>query len=243
MSATTIPPVLTLSGLTTATVDISQEARDHRNALLALTADVTTVTTAEEARIAAEVLKNVKAFTRTIEETRKIVKEPVLAIGRKVDDVAKEMTVKLDAEATRISRALGDYQAEEQRKAAEARRKAAEEEQRIKDEAAQKLADAAQSSRSEAAYEKKAEKIETAAFNQIAEVKAGLTTAAPIAGTSTRREVAFEVTDIEALYEAAPAFVILTVNTAALKAALKALPEGKSLPGVRHWYEVKAIVR
>lgn len=235
--------VLTLTGLQAATVDISEEAREQRDSLLVLTAEIGSVITSDDARHAAEVLKNVKAFTRTLEETRKIVKEPVLALGRRVDYIAKEMTLKLDAEASRISRALGAYKAEEQRKADEAARKAREEERRIQEEAAAKLREAEQTSRTEAAFERKAEKIETKAFAQIAEVRASVMTAAPVAGTATRENVCFEITDIVALYEAAPAFVILSPNNAAIKAALKAVPKGKSLPGVRHWTEAKAIIR
>jgi hypothetical protein len=63
------------------------------------------------------------------------------------------------------------------------------------------------------------------------------------AGIATRSEVKFEVTDIVALYEANAAFVLLSPNNAALKAALKQLPEGQTLPGVRHWREAAVTVR
>lgn len=68
-------------------------------------------------------------------------------------------------------------------------------------------------------------------------------TAKKIDGIATGTEIKFEVTDILALYEANAAFVILTPNNAALKAALKQLPAGQSLPGVRHWREAKTVVR
>lgn len=242
MTATTIPPVLTLTGLQAATVDISSEAALHRDNLIYQARRITAVTTAEEARLAAETLKSVKAFTRTIEDTRKIVKEPVLALGRKVDDVAKDMTLTLEAEAGRISKALGAYQAEEQRKADEARRKAEEEERRIREETARKLQEAEMTSRTDAQLERKVEKIETKAFEQIAEVKAGVAVATPIAGTATRRDVCFEVTNIAELYQAAPHLVTLTPNATAIKAVLKANPH-MQIPGLKHWTEAKAIVR
>lgn len=243
MPSATIPPVLSLSGLQAATIDISQEARNHRDSLLVLSKNVTVVATTEQARIAAEVLKNVKAFTRTIEDTRSQVKAPVLDLGKKVDAVAKQLTTALENEATRLSRALGTFQAEQQRKEDEARERARIEEQRIIDETNRKLQEAQAKSRTDAAYDKKAEKIETKAFEQIAEARSNVMVAERPAGLATRSDVCFEVTDIVALYEANAAFVILSPNNAALKAALKALPEGKSLPGVRHWREAKAFVR
>jgi hypothetical protein len=62
-------------------------------------------------------------------------------------------------------------------------------------------------------------------------------------GTATRQEVCYEITDITALYEAAPYLVKLEPNVTALKAALKALPEGKQLPGVKSWLEARTSVR
>jgi hypothetical protein len=54
------------------------------------------------------------------------------------------------------------------------------------------------------------------------------------AWVALRRDVEFEVTDILALYEAAPFLVTLTPNNAAIKSALKGLQAGQSLPGVTH---------
>lgn len=243
MTIATIPPVLSLTGLQGITIDTSQEAKAQRDSLLTLAKEVTAVTSAEEARIAAEVLKSLKSFTRTIEDTRSMVKAPVLELGKKVDGIAKEMTFALETEATRISRTIGTYQAEQQRKEEEARRKAREEEQRIIEETNRKLREAEEASKTEASFAKKAEKIETKAFEQIAETRAAVVVAEKPTGLATRTEVCFEVEDVVALYEANPAFVILSPNNAALKAALKALPADKHIPGVRHWREARSFVR
>jgi len=59
-------------------------------------------------------------------------------------------------------------------------------------------------------------------------------------GVATRREPRFEVTDIHALHDACPGLVILSPNNAAIKAKIKELAEGQSLPGVRHYWEVSS---
>lgn len=51
------------------------------------------------------------------------------------------------------------------------------------------------------------------------------------------------ISAIVALHEAHPMFVILSPNNAAIKAGLKQLADGQSLPGVRHWKEAKTVVR
>jgi len=45
------------------------------------------------------------------------------------------------------------------------------------------------------------------------------------------------------LFDAVPGMVILTPNKAAIKAQIKTLPEGASLPGVKHWQEAKTTIR
>ena len=57
------------------------------------------------------------------------------------------------------------------------------------------------------------------------------------------RAEAFTVEDPAALYKAHPMLVKLVPQDALIKAALKTLSPGVSLPGVKHWQEAKAIVR
>lgn len=62
-------------------------------------------------------------------------------------------------------------------------------------------------------------------------------------GTAVRENICFEVTDIVALYEAAPYLVNLSPNTAAIKSACKGLRGDQTLPGVRHWREASTSIR
>lgn len=265
--------LITLSGIDATAITATDAARSERDKLLLIATEISTVSTADQAQRAAYVLKELKGFTREIENARTDVKGPVLELGKKIDALAKELTLKVDAEAMRVSRVLGAWQAEQNRIAEEARQKAFREEQRIREEAAAAERAASEKARREAdelarkadrartdakakeyealanAKREQAEK-EQAARDFAAEqaivntrVNAAAVAAPKPAGVSTRKEIKFDVTDLVALYEAAPYLVNLTPNTAAIKAALKGLREGQSLPGVRHWEENLTVVR
>lgn len=260
-----------ISGLDMATITAADEARQHRDTLLALARKGTSIKDAAGAERATTILKDIKAFTRAIEDGRSAAKAPVLELGKKVDTLARDLTVELEAEATRISRLVGTFQQEQERIAAEARQRAFEEQERIRKEAEEKqrladleakrvqdeLAAKEARARSEAGKARAVEEAEKARLQaekdrQTREMEANHAAAqaarvVPVvvkpAGIATRSEVKFEVTDIVALYEANAAFVLLSPNNAALKAALKQLPEGQTLPGVRHWREAAVTVR
>jgi hypothetical protein len=84
-----------------------------------------------------------------------------------------------------------------------------------------------------------------AAIEKVAEVRLVADSAArqKAAGTALRQEIKFEVEDVYALFEALPGMVVLSPNKAAIKAHLKTLPAGASLPGVKHWKEAKTTIR
>ena len=271
-----------------------EAARVQRDELLTLARKGTSITTQEQAQRCAAFLKRIADFTRTIEDTRKAVKAPVLEVGKRIDGVAVELTRDLEIELKRISCLLGAFAAEQKRKEEEARRKAWEEQERLRLDAerrereareeadkARRLAEekaraeqaelfaASERARSEkgraareaelkAAQEKaerdrveresrerdEAEKRRQDALAAQAKAAQAVVPSAPkLSGISTGSNICFEVTDIVALYESHPMFVLLSPNNAAIKAALKTMPEGQGLPGVRHWREAKAVVR
>lgn len=244
MPIATTEELLIVTGLDAA-VSATDAARATRDVLLAKARRGTSVANTASAESAGAILKEIKTFTRSIEDARKEIKEPVLDISKRIDGLAKELTEQLDAEATRISRLVGAWQAEQNRIAEEARRDAWQKEQDIKAEANSKIQEAREHSRTEASFDKKAEKIEAKAFQQIVDTRVAAASSLPPkpAGLSTREEICFEVIDITALYESTPFLVSLVPNTAAIKAAIKGLTGQQALPGVRHWKEQKAIVR
>lgn len=223
-------------------VSAAEAATLERDALLEASSRITAVITAAEAEDASARLKDLKAFSRNIETSRKAVKQPVADLAKRIDDLAKELTLKVDAEANRLARAVGTWQEEEQRKADEAQEVAREEERRISQETADRIAKAQASGKSEAAIDREVAKAEDKAFTQIATARADAGAAATpvIAGLAKRTDLVVEVTDIKALYAARPECVTLTANLQVIKALVKA---GVTLPGVTSRNEVKSIVR
>jgi multidrug efflux pump subunit AcrA (membrane-fusion protein) len=174
-------------------------------------------------------------------------------IGRLIGDYETEQ-----AKIRREEEARAAAEAKRLREEAEAKERAAREEAARKEAAARAAAEKAaaegdvlakaQAERAAADARAKAEQeaavAKAQAEAQIAAQRAAVVAQAPKpAGVSTREDVDFEVTDMAALYAANPSLVTLTVKRTELKAALKALPEGATLPGVRHWKTSQAVVR
>ena len=248
---------LILTGLKSVNIATTAEAKSIRDDLLARSRRGTRVDSAAGAERATALLKELKAFSRGIDATRREVKAPVSEIVTKIDGLAKELTAEVEAEAARISALLGAWQGEQDRMAEEKRRAAAAEADRIRqDELAEqdRLALETQRKMNRAQTPEAQEKIQDAAAAsaiklrseaaaEAAQVRAAATTGySKPKGAAIRREVQFEVEDVNALYAAMPALVILQPNREAIKAVLKTLPEGSRLTGVRHWWESKAVV-
>lgn len=235
---------LTLTGLQSAEIAIAAEARELRDKLLAEIREVTSVADAFDADVAADVLKRATQLSRGIEADRTTVKAPVLALGKKIDALAKEIVAELDTEIGRVSRVLGTYQLAEKQKAEAADRLARDEARRIQAEAEQKAREAAKAADTDTeALAAASEIMDTAAAKIVETRKAIVSTVAPkAADTAVRVDVCFEVDDIVALYAARPELVNLEPNGAAIRAICKANPK-LQLPGLRHWTEAKTNIR
>jgi len=223
--------------LETLAITSTDEARAQRDELLAVAGQVTEVTTPEEALTATETMRDLKQFAGMVEAARTTIKAPVLEVAKRIDATAKDLVARTLEEYDRVGRILGSWQQEQRKKEDEARRRAWEDEQRIRREAeAQQRA---------AKTEAEAERIEVATVQAVAETRAAVAEVRAVspAGTTVRRTPCFEVTDVYALYESNPALVVLSPNKAAINALLRTLPDGKHIPGIRHWFEVKAGVR
>lgn len=250
MSTISLPPyamagkTLALTGLQSAEIAIAPEARELSDKLLVEIRDITAVSDAFDADVAVDVMKRATQLSRGIEADRNTVKAPVLALGKKIDALAKEIVVELDAEISRVSRVLGAYQLAEKQKAEAAERLARDEVRRIQAEAEQAARAAAKAASNDTAALAAASEIMDQAAAKIVETrKAIVSTAAPkAANTAVRKDVCFEVTDIVALYAARPELVNLEPNGTAIRAICKANPT-LQLPGLRHWTEAKTNIR
>ena len=235
---------LTVTGLQKAEIAIAPEARELRDKLLVEIHGITAVSDAFDADVAVDVMKRATQLSRGIEADRTTVKAPVLALGKKIDALAKEIVVELDAEISRVSRVLGAYQLAEKQKAEAAERLARDEARRIQAEAEQLAKEAAQAAPTDTAALAAASEIMDQAAAKIVETKKAIvsTVAPKAAGTAVREDVCFEVTDIVALYAARPELVNLEPNGTAIRAICKANPK-LQLPGLRHWTEAKTNIR
>lgn len=222
-------------------ITATEAALARRDELVLAAGGLKVVTTAEHAHLAGEHLRNLKRFSKDIEEARKRVKGPIDQFAAQIQEVAKLLTEAVAGQAKRIDSLLGTYQLEQQRLQREADEKARAEEQRILDEANAKAQKAIESGRN---VDAKLEKIDAQAFDEVAEVRAqALAVAAPkVEGVSLRTEPDFEVLDIHAIYKARPDLVKLDVDRSALKSYLKKFPKAE-LPGVRHWTKAATSVR
>lgn len=225
-------------------VSVDAEAKALRDKLLADAGTVTTVTDRLDADSATVVLRDLSKFLKDIEDSRETVKAPVLKVSREIDAIAKELVAKVRIEADRISKLCGTFEAEERRKAEDARRAAEAEAARIAFEAAKQTRAAIAAAPTQEAGLKAADSIAGAAQVAIHEVKAAAVAIAPpkVAASTLRANVCFEVTDMAAFYRAKPELVNLEPNGTAIRAILKANPN-LVVPGLRHWTEDKLNLR
>lgn len=269
----TTTALITITGAEATQVLALPAALAKRDELLAIAKKGQRIASPESAGRATNLLRELKSFEKAINDSHATAKAPVLELGRKIDGLKKELTTEVVAEAARIGRLIGEFNAEQERAAAAARAAAEAEARRLRDEAERQQREAREKAEAEAkaaaakaAQETDAlkraqaeraaadakQRAEQEAANAKAKLDAQLaaqavvvasTTITKPAGVSTRSDVDFEVTDIAALYAANPSLIEMTVKRADLKAALKALPEGATLPGVRHWTTSSAVVR
>jgi hypothetical protein len=231
---------LTLSGLQNAQIDILPEVYTRRDVAVLEARQITSIGDAFEAESAADALRAVSTIAKEIEEARKIVKDPVLALGKKIDETAKTFVADLIIEKDRLQRLLGDHQAAEQRKADKLRREAQEEADRLAREAAT-AARAAERATTDGQAEQAQQ---AAAVAEVAAVEARVAVAeikreGP-SGTVLNQPYKFEITDINALFKARPDLCVIEPNGAAIRAQI---PHNQNIPGLRIWQEAKARVR
>jgi hypothetical protein len=237
-----VKAALTLSGLGSPQISLTDQARNTRDALLVEAGECQTVRDQLDADAAAELLKRIKSWTRQVESGRTTVKAPVLELSRRIDGLAAELVAQVETQSHRISRMLGEWQAAERRKAEDALRQQRRQEEELRQRAAAQMAVAEiETDSTEQAEHRKAE-IAGQYHQQVAESRQALVaSAAPrIAGTGVREDWKFEVTDIHALYQAHPQLVVLQPNNAAIRAIVK---HNQQIPGLRIWKEASTIIR
>lgn len=231
---------ITLTGIDHAQIEIAPGSSARRADILATTRAVTAVADAMDAAIAADALRLVSGIVKEVEASRVEIGKPVLEVTRKINALAKEFTTDLADEKSRLERILGEYQAGEERKADAARRVAQDEADTLARAAAQaqRAADRAPTETAQEHAQQAAAQAESKAIE--ARVIAAEIAAIKPEGVALRQSWKFEVTDINALFNARPDLCVIEPNNAGIRAQI---PHNQSLPGLRIWQEAKASVR
>lgn len=235
---------LSLTGVQAATVTLLPGAENAKAAALQSAAAITEITTADDVQSVSVVLSEIKGLKKTMVDSHAAIKAPVLAISREIDGIKKEYLDGLEREEKRLSLLLGAHQENERRKAEAARKAAEAEERRIAQEAEER-------ERQRIALETQGrtgtllndlDEIREDTANKVVAVRQQAVASADLApaGTAVRKNWKFEVEDIHALYAANPELVNLTANKAAINAIIKT---GRKLPGLRIWSESIASVK
>lgn len=232
--------VLTLAGLQLARVNLEPEAVEKRDAVIVAARAITNVSDPFEAEAAADALRAVSDLAKQAEANRKIVKEPVLELGRKIDGIAKGYANDLDVEKARLSRLLGEFQAVERTKAEAAQRAAAAEARRMAEEAERASAEVELTTNADEA--ERAKQAAAAAEAAAVTARVAVAAAAPVkpCGVAVREVWKFEVTDLAALYKARPDLCVIEPNGPLIRETVKV---NQSIPGLRIWKEAGASIR
>lgn len=223
-------------------VTIPPAAHEARRVALQIARSVTEVVDASTQRTAAEALATVKQLSAQMEAGRKLVKEPVLAAGKLIDQTAKDFVADLDAEAKRLSLLVGTYQEAERRKAQAAQEEAARREQMIREEAARREREVLAAARAgqvpdvESALATVQDEADAAIIQERQQV--ALASVAAPDGVSVRKNWKFEVVDVKKLFAAHPELCVIEPNAAAIRAVIK---HRQDIPGLRIWSETAAV--
>lgn len=190
---------------------------------------------------ATDTARDAQAFLKRLEASRKAVKAPVLEIGRKIDDLATELASPVKTEMNRVGQMVAKFQTAEAMRVEKERREREERERaamQAKIEADRKAREAEMKMASDADLEKALE-AEQEAKRKEAAMYAELTKPQPTAvkatGAVTRKVLRYEVTDIHALYLAAPHLVKMEPNIMAIKSTCKPTD---TIPGLKLWEEL-----
>ena len=97
-------------------------AFERRDTLLATAKEVQKVTDDFTKGLAVEAWQDLAGLSKGLEKTRVEIKAPVLALGRRIDDMARAFIQPVDAEVARINRLVTTYNAQQERARHEAER-------------------------------------------------------------------------------------------------------------------------
>jgi hypothetical protein len=215
--------IISVANLQDVEISIDKNILDLKFELLGVAGKVEAVDSFESQEFASEALRKISGLLKSIEDARKTVKAPALAIGKKIDDIAKNFVGELEDEKARLSKAIGSYVAAEEAKRKEAERKAREE------------AEAAQRAAQQAAAALNPQAPAPTVVVPVAVV------AAPrkVAGTRTFTVRKFEIVDLGELHRLHPELFV--PDESKIREFAKGLKDiSEPVDGLKVWDETKA---
>ncbi len=222
------------------TITLTEEAIEARDKALALAKTVKVVTNAEEQAAAIKAAADLKAYTSSIEKSRKAVKQPSLDIGRDIDEAARVASSNAKAETQRLELMVGKFQREENARI-EAARQEQERLKREKEEAEAAAAFAETEKERKDAEEKAVTLKEEIEFQKTFEEE---TPVAKPEGGSVKVKYIFKVTDIRAFYAAFPHLCTIEPKTQAINYFINTpSTDHASIPGLEITEETKFTAR
>lgn len=233
---------LQLYGIDKPSVIISPEAHEAKRVALSIAGACTEVTDINSQAAASQAQSALKNLIKQVEASHAEIKAPVLKIGREIDGVKNTFISELTAEERRLSLLVGAYQeAQMQRKRQaeeDARRKEQERLAQLKREELDRVKQETVGRTGTLLPDMEAMRQRTVDdVSAIQQTAANAAVAAPT-GSMTRKNWKFEVTDLNALFRAAPELCTIAPNNAAIRAVIK---NNQKIPGLRVWSETVSI--
>ena len=115
-------------------IQITPEAEKQKATILTAARAVVAVTDSDSCDIAQSRLRSLASVRTAVESSRKIVKAPVIDLGKRIDGIAADFVADVVAEEARLSGLVTEYAREQQRIKREAELAAEQERQRVEKE-------------------------------------------------------------------------------------------------------------
>ena len=112
-------------------IQITPEAEKQKATIINAARAVVAVTDADSCDIAQSRLRSLASVRTSVESSRKLVKAPVIDLGKKIDGIAADFVAEVIAEEARLSGLVTEYAREQQRIKREAELAAEQERQRV----------------------------------------------------------------------------------------------------------------
>ncbi len=226
--------------------NLNPDAEQQRLSLTTLSSGITSVSNPNEQSAAISAGSSIRKYVKDVEAARVELTAPLLEAQRKLKKLADEHVGPLNAELTRVSRLVVQFQTQEaerverERKAQALAYELAEKARLEAEQAAQKAAEKVNTDRQlDRAIQKEKEAQEAAqAVQQV--LAAPAPTLNRATGASMRKVLRWEVTDIHALYKARPELCKIEAKASAIQSMC--VPE-LPVPGLDLRWETTASIR